>query len=400
MEEVLHVMETTTNNILKVGMVLNDKWIILEFIGKGGMGEVYRAHQLNLKRDVAIKVVSQEWLASLDGDEEEIETGVQRFRREVEAMAQLRHPNILEVYDYGSASIQKGHEETNIEYIAMGYIPGGTLRSTMSEDGFYPEQDLTVEWVHQYFLPVLEGVEALHEAGIIHRDLKPENILMDGKIPKIADFGLARSSRSKPITRSVDMKGSPAYMSPENFLDFRRADKKSDIYSLGKILFEAIAGKESSETIPMTQACLREAKTPFFQKLDRIIQDATAQEKDKRLSSVEELRNLLIEAIGYSSNKPRQAVLESSTQLSGISRRKWIWGGSVAATIITAVLLSVFYFNHLRVEGAEQHLSQSVLNGSPVTKSLPSQLLPQRSPGVQPSFSNRRYDPNECSEDW
>ncbi|MBW1801719.1 MAG: serine/threonine protein kinase, partial [Deltaproteobacteria bacterium] len=359
-------METTANNILKLGMVLNDKWIILEFIGKGGMGEVYRAHQLNLKRDVAIKVVSQEWLESLDGDEEEIETGLQRFRREVEAMAQLRHPNILEVYDYGSVSIQKGDEETNIEYIAMGFVPGGTLRSTMSEDGFYPEEGLTMDWLHNYFLPVLDGVEALHEAGIIHRDLKPENILMDGKIPKIADFGLARSSRSKPVTRSIDMKGSPAYMSPEHFLDFRRADKRSDIYSLGKILFEAIEGKVSSATIPMKRASLSKTKTLFFQKLDRIIQDATVEEKDKRLSSVKELHSLLIEAIGNSRNKPTQAVLESSGKLSAFSHRKWIWGSLAVATVLAASLLA-FNLNHLRAERIEHKASQSqsVLNERP-----------------------------------
>ena len=89
------VMTKFCKNTLNVGDVLNNKWVVLEFIGKGGMGEVYRAHQTNLKRDVAIKVISREWLESLENGDEEAETITQRFRREVQSMAQIRHPNIL-----------------------------------------------------------------------------------------------------------------------------------------------------------------------------------------------------------------------------------------------------------------------------------------------------------------
>jgi serine/threonine-protein kinase len=127
-------MTATVENILETGTVLNDKWVILEVIGKGGMGEVYRAHQLNLKRDVAIKVISWEWLQTLEDDVEEIEKGVQRFRREVQAMSQIRHPNILQVFDYGSDAIKKDGKDSSIEYIVMEYIPGATLRFTMSEE--------------------------------------------------------------------------------------------------------------------------------------------------------------------------------------------------------------------------------------------------------------------------
>ncbi len=97
--------------VFKTGYVLNDKWVIIEFVGKGAMGEVYRAHQLNLKRDVAIKVISREMLETFEDDPEEIETTLHRFRREVEAMAQVRHPKVLQIFDYGSAVIQKdGHD--------------------------------------------------------------------------------------------------------------------------------------------------------------------------------------------------------------------------------------------------------------------------------------------------
>ena len=256
-------MGTTQNSTLSIGTVLDDKWVILEFIGKGGMGEVYRAHQLNLQRDVAVKIISQEWLQSLDGDAEEIETGLQRFRREVQAMAKIRHPNVLQIYDYGSALVKRNGDTASVEYIVMEYIPGATLRYTMSEEGFYPEEDLIETWLIEYFLPVLDGVKAMHELDIVHRDLKPENVLLDGKIPKIADFGLARSSRMKPVTASVDVKGTVTYMSPEHFLDFRNAEERADIYSLGKILFETISGKITSETIPFKKAGLSGPHTPF-----------------------------------------------------------------------------------------------------------------------------------------
>lgn len=174
--------------------MLDDKWVVLEFIGKGGMGEVYRAHQLNLKRDVAIKIISRQWLESLEDIPEEIGIGLERFRREVQAMARVRHPNVLQIYDYGSSTVKKDGDDFPVEYMAMEYIPGATLRHTMSEEGFEPDEELIKDWLLQYLLPILDGVQALHRAGIVHRDLKPENVLLDDGTPKITDFGLARSS--------------------------------------------------------------------------------------------------------------------------------------------------------------------------------------------------------------
>lgn len=163
-------MTTTVENILQTGTVLNDKWVILELIGKGGMGEVYRAHQLNLKRDVAIKVISREWLQTLEDDVEEIEKALQRFRREVQAMSQIRHPNVLQIFDYGSDTIKKDGEDSSIEYIVMEYIPGATLRFTMSEEGFYPDQETIKSWLEEHFLPVLNGVQVMHELDMVHRE--------------------------------------------------------------------------------------------------------------------------------------------------------------------------------------------------------------------------------------
>jgi serine/threonine-protein kinase len=327
-------MTKTCKTTLKVGDVLNNKWVILGFIDKGGMGEVYRAHQTNLNRDVAIKVVSKEWLASIDEDDEEVETLVQRFRREVQAMAQIRHPNILQVFDHDAITVKVCDQDTSIEYIAMEYIPGGSLRDTMSEEGFYPEENLIKAWLKRYFFPVLAGVMALHDNGIVHRDLKPENVLMDQDTPKIADFGLARSSRLKPVTQSMDVKGSPHYMSPEHFFDFKRADQRADVYSLGKMLFEAVEGKITSGVTPFKRAVLAKAESPFFQELDRIIQMATTESRDERTKSVRDLLVQLERVIqGLEFQKKTEKPSGPSLIPSFFSKPKWIWAGIIVAVL-------------------------------------------------------------------
>ena len=330
-------MKTSFKTTLNVGDVLNNKWVILSFIDKGGMGEVYRAHQINLNRDVAIKVVSRDW--SEYKGEEEAEILAQRFRREVQAMAQIRHPNVLQVFDHDSITIKKFDQDSSIEYIAMEYIPGGSLRATMSEEGFYPDEAALKEWVKRYFMPVLAGVKALHDNGIVHRDLKPENIFMDQDTPKIADFGLARSSRLKPVTQSIDVKGSPHYMSPEHFFDFKRADQRADVFSLGKILFETVDGKIKSGTTPFKCANLAKTESPFFQELDRIIQMATAESRDERTESVQVLQKQL-ESLVDRQDVQRQ--VKNSARVDPASlllRPKWVWAG-IFVVVLSVLLMS------------------------------------------------------------
>ncbi len=339
-------MEENVEQILEVGTVLNNKWVILEFIARGGMGEVYRAHQINLRRDVGIKIISHELLQDIEDDEEEFENALTRFRYEVRAMARIRHPNVIQIYDYDSVTIEKNGEKAVVEYIVMEYIPGRTLRSTMSEEGFYPEEGLTGEWIEEYFLKVLDGVEALHEEQIVHRDLKPENVLLDGETPKIADFGLARSSHLAPVTMSIEIRGTPPYMSPEHLFNFRGADEQSDIYSLGKILYETVTGRIPQGKMPFRTAKLDRKETPFFEKLDAIIQKATAERKDERYRSVAEFREALVDVL----NEGRGREPEMSRDPDGESRirpsRKIFRAGMVVLSIFL-VLLGYWAWHHL-----------------------------------------------------
>jgi serine/threonine-protein kinase len=318
-----------TDTLFDTGSVIDDKWVLIERIGKGGMGAVYRAHQLNLKRDVAIKVISEELLQDREDNPDEVANAMKRLQIEVQTMAQVRHPNVLQIYDYGSVNVKRKGAPKQVQYIAMEYVPGNTFRYTLSEEGFYDEAELLAEWLERYFLPVLNGLEAIHAHDIVHRDVKPENILMDGETPKIADFGLARSPKLKAVSNSWDVKGTMPYMAPEQFADFRRAKIPADIYSLGKILYEAICGKLDPKMIPFKTVRLEEPDTNFLKAMDSIIRKATDENHTKRYQTVPELRQALIDAVGSlgeEKNRPQSTV-------STPSYVRWLWAGIASALI-------------------------------------------------------------------
>ena len=127
------------------GIVIDEKWVFLERIGKGGMGEIYRAHQLNRKRDVVIKLISPEFLQDVDHNAQEVENLRARFEREVQSMGQVRPPNVLQILDVGAIRHPNKPSVTPVEYIAMEYLPGNTPRFTMSEKGVEGEDDLLRE---------------------------------------------------------------------------------------------------------------------------------------------------------------------------------------------------------------------------------------------------------------
>ncbi|MFH2126706.1 MAG: serine/threonine-protein kinase, partial [Pseudomonadota bacterium] len=280
--------------MLKPGQVLNGRWEILEHIATGGKGEVYRARQPKLEREVAVKVVSQELIDAYEGDQEEIDAEMERFRREVLAMAATRHPNVLQVYDYEQAPIEHDGREQAIDYIVMEYIPGDTLSATIPAQGLAGDEDALRTWVSKYFLPVLDGVEHMHAQGIVHRDLKPSNVLLDGEVPKLSDFGLVGGGQWKSVTRSHHVIGTLAYMAPEQYMDLAEAGVRADIYSLGKMLYKAAVGTFDKDTMkPLQAASLPRPDTPFLKALDQVIRKATAQEPEDRYATVDELRRAL-----------------------------------------------------------------------------------------------------------
>ncbi len=329
------------------GKVLDDKWIIIELIGKGAMGEVYRAHQTNLKRDVAIKIISEDVMSEIADDPEELDIAFGRFQREVQTMAQVRHTNVLTIYDYGEIIEGKGSDESRIAYIVMEFIPGDSLRFTLSEDGLDDVPELYGEWIRDYFMPVLDGVEMLHNNKIIHRDLKPENIFLDGDVPKIADFGLARSQQMKAVTCSIEMLGTLAYMSPEQCADFKYAGYTTDIYALGKILFEAVNGTLTKKEIPFTAVRIENPQTNFLREMNAIIEKSTAEKPRDRYQTVQELRSDLKRTLarfsGDKNGKQVAGITTNHTNKMVTDRQIKIF--AIGVIIVIALVIAIDFYD-------------------------------------------------------
>lgn len=206
--------------MIKIGMMIGDRYEILEKIGTGGMSDVYKAKDHKLKRFVAVKVLKQEF--------SENENFVSKFRIEAQAAAGLMHPNIVNVYDVG--------EESGIYYIVMELVDGITLKKYIEK-----KARLSYKEAVSIAIQVALGIEAAHNNHIIHRDIKPQNIIIskEGKV-KVTDFGIAKAATSNTITSNV--MGSVHYTSPEQARG-GYSDEKSDIYSLGITMFEMLTGR-------------------------------------------------------------------------------------------------------------------------------------------------------------
>src|SRR6202047_3203928 len=231
------------------GTTLAGRYRIVSPLGKGGMGEVYRAEDLRLGQTVALKFLPR----SLAQTEEALE----RFKREVRLGRQVSHPNVCRVFDIGEIS-ETGDVGKNFThtFLTMEFVDGEDLASLLRRIGRLP-LDKAVEIARQ----LCAGLAAGHEHGIIHRDLKPANIMLDGRgRVRITDFGLA--GLAAEIKGDAARAGTPAYMSPEQFAG-QELTPKSDLYSLGLVLYEVLTGKHPFEASSVEQmARLRDKSAP------------------------------------------------------------------------------------------------------------------------------------------
>jgi len=246
------------------GTTLADRYRIVSPLGKGGMGEVYRAEDLKLGQTVALKFLPR----SLGQTEEVLE----RFRREVRLARQVSHPNVCRVFDIGEISETTSSGKTITHtFLTMEFVDGEDLASLMRRIGRLPP-DKAVEIARQ----ICAGLAAAHENGIIHRDLKPANIMLDGRgRVRITDFGLA--GLSAELGGADAHAGTPAYMSPEQFAG-GELTPKSDLYSLGLVLYEIFTGKRpfeastSEEMVRLRDKSAPAAPSQFVKDLDPLIE--------------------------------------------------------------------------------------------------------------------------------
>ena len=208
-----------------IGKVLGGRYEILEQIGGGGMALVYKAKCQLLDRLVAVKILKDEFV-----DDEEF---VRKFKRESQAAASLSHPNMVNIYDVG---VEK-QENREIHYIVMEYIKGGTLKELIRKKG-----KLSIEETLNYSNQIAYALQDAHRNNIVHRDIKPQNIMLteDNRV-KVTDFGIARASTSSTVTTTSEALGSVHYFSPEQARG-GYTDEKSDIYSLGIVMYEMATG--------------------------------------------------------------------------------------------------------------------------------------------------------------
>jgi serine/threonine-protein kinase len=194
----------------------------LETVGRGGMGIVFKAQDLDLEDVVAIKVLSPDW----ETDDQQL---LQRFKREINLNRKIKHPNVARIHDFGMSG--------DFPYITMEYVPGKDLRTIIQAEGRLP-QARAISILRQIAL----GSEAAHRLGIIHRDLKSQNVMVeDSGAVAILDFGLARGKTTEQLTLDSVMVGTPHYMSPEQALG-RPTDARSDVYSIGIMAYECLTG--------------------------------------------------------------------------------------------------------------------------------------------------------------
>lgn len=262
--------------MLTVGTYLADRYEIVSKIGAGGMSDVYKAKDHVLGRFVAIKVLRTEF--------SEDRTFVAKFRTEAQSAAGLEHPNIVNIYDVGS--------EDGLYFIVMEYVEGITLKTYIEKKG-----QLTFKESVSIAIQVARGIEAAHNKQITHRDIKPQNIIIstEGKV-KVTDFGIARAASSNTI--SSDVMGSVHYSSPEQARN-GFVDGRSDIYSLGIVMYEMVTGRvpfDGDTTVAVAIQHLQEEITPPSTyasnlpiSLEKIILKCTQKNPDRRYQTIEDL---------------------------------------------------------------------------------------------------------------
>jgi len=211
---------------LEPGMVLGERYEIIALLGQGGMGAVYKAHDIELERLVALKIIRPELTTN--------PAMLRRFKQELILARQITHRNVVRIFDLGQAD--------GFKFITMEYLEGKDLRAVLNEKGKLPPDEAA-----RIILQICRALEVAHGEGVVHRDLKPQNIMLDANgRAYVMDFGIARSAYLPGMTQTGALIGTPEYMSPEQGKG-EKLGERSDLFSLGVICYELVTGKKQKE---------------------------------------------------------------------------------------------------------------------------------------------------------
>jgi predicted Ser/Thr protein kinase len=319
---------------------------LLELIGKGGMGAVYKARQPGLDRLVALKT-----LAPPNGSDPGF---AERFTREARALAKLSHPNIVAVYDFGQVGTPDARA---LHYFVMEFVDGANLRQLEQEGRLTPRQALEI-------IPqICEALQYAHDEGIVHRDIKPENVLLDkkGRV-KIADFGLAKivgtEARDLRLTGVRDVMGTPHYMAPEQVEHPQAVDHRADIYSLGVVFYEMLTGE-----LPLGKFAPPSCKVQVDVRLDEVVLHALEKEPDRRYQQARQVKTdvQIISETPPLRVSPAVGATSTPGQTAGATRHR-------SKAILTA-------FAALAAVGLVAWASLSLMPGSQRSQSRPNLLV-------------------------
>jgi eukaryotic-like serine/threonine-protein kinase len=383
-----------------IGTVLSGRYRLEAKLGSGGMSTVYLARDTTLDRPVAVKVMHREMSEQADQ--------LERFRQEARAVAKLSHPNVVSVIDAG--------EDGGYPYIVFEYVEGETLKARINRIGALDVQESLA-----YAIEIARGLTVAHARKMVHRDIKPQNVLIDAEgRAKLTDFGISRQLEQDGMTATGRVLGTTDYVAPEQAMG-RGADQRSDIYSLGVVLYEMFTGevpfaadsqvgvamKHVNEELPDVQALRPELSAASA----LVVERATSKDPAKRYADIGEMIDDLSTALEVEAARAGSTTGEATSVLDAVppakrklsARLRWSWGLVALVALIAAavvVIILVDSSGNTPVVGNHESGTPQKSNGSPVALEGATDYDPEGDEHEEPGTVELAVDGNPSGTSW